>query len=949
MREMFIDGAVLRLCFLFALGLLSVGQLAGAESIWAQDKSDVPADPAVTWGVLPNGLRYAIRPNAEPKGRISMRFVITAGSMHENDDERGLAHFLEHMAFRSTRDHPEGSLVATLQRMGIGFGPDNTAFTTHDYTIYHLELPDSKPATLREGLGVFREYADGITFSQHEIDRERGVVLSELATRNVPEAQAWQARMRALIPEARFNDRLPIGLETQIRGFQPAQFQAFYDAWYRPERMIVVLVGDVTAETAAPLIRELFGPLVARGEPRPEPPLTTDKSALATQSHLFKDARIIGASISLEHAARDTECPDSQASWKRDLEGALAFNMLQRRLSNMAMERGASFSTPMVNYGGNTPGWSISSLMLGSWAHTWRPALRDAEQELRRAEEFGFTAEELREAKTYYRTYYEQGVRSAATAPSDDIATAIATSIVYDRVYASINDIAALMLPWINDATLESCLAQFRRAWGAQPANVFIIANTASNVTDNAITALYAYSQRLELLPPEDRSKVEFAYTDFGPAGKLESDEHLDDLDLWLGRFKNGVRYNFKHTEFEKDTVLVSLRIGHGRLSQPKDEPGLDLLANYGFLAGGLGRHTNTEMSSILNGHVLGLNFKTESDAFIFSLQCAPREILLGLQILAAVLTDSAYRPEAVRAARAGFGSLYESLTNSPGGPIFATAPNLLAGGDKRFGVPDGDTLSERTMKELRAWMEAEFSHSPIEVSVVGDIDRDTATAAMARTLGALPARQITREQESDPSVTTPAPPGTPVNWPINPGLKQVALAYFWPVPTSPDAHTERRCHLVAGVLEERLRQRVREELGAAYSVTARFTTNEGFPSQNFIEAYAEVETSRADEADKIIRREVAAMQREGITADEFERTKQPFLAQRSVDLRHNGYWAFTVLAGAQDKPYKITAARDRTEDTASITQAEVQALIDRYLKPSTLHAFRTSPYQTQR
>ena len=155
-----------------------------AKTKWAHEQSDLPPDPAVHWGILPNGLRYAIRPNAEPKGRIAMRFVVLAGSLHEADDERGLAHFLEHMAFRRTKDHPEGTLIASLQRMGIAFGPDNTAFTNYDFTIYHLELPDSSEHTLREGLGVFREYADGLIFTREDVDLERGVVLSELSTRD---------------------------------------------------------------------------------------------------------------------------------------------------------------------------------------------------------------------------------------------------------------------------------------------------------------------------------------------------------------------------------------------------------------------------------------------------------------------------------------------------------------------------------------------------------------------------------------------------------------------------------------------------------------------------------------------------------------------------------------------------------------------------------------------
>lgn len=934
--------------FALFLGSLNLISVAVAGPHWAHEESDLAPDPAVHWGVLDNGLRYAIRPNAEPKGRISLRFVVLAGSLHERDDERGLAHFLEHMAFRSTQDHPEGSLVANLQRMGIGFGPDNTAFTTYDYTIYHLELPDTKPETLREGLGVFREYAEDITFSETEVDLERGVVLSEMSTRNLPEMRSHLAYQAFALPQARINERSPIGVEEQIRRFTPFQFRAFYDAWYRPERMILTLVGEVDPAAAEEIIQTIFGPLTARAPARPEPSFTLDKPVPEQPTALFKDPDIIGMLLHLSHAEPAPTEPETLAQWTKDLHASLGIHMLYKRLQRLSQRRGTSFISPNVNYSGNIRGWRLNSITLPSKLLAWRLVTTEAEQELRRALEFGFTETELRDAKLYYTTYYRQGVSSAATTPSDAIATAIATAIAYDKVFSSAQLIADSMLPLVETATVEECNRAFRDAWGDEPPKVFIGANAALAITPASIAQVYDYSRRIEVLPPVDRGEVAFAYTDFGLAGTIESSRQVEDLELQLSEFDNGVRFNFKQTDFEDDTVTVNLRVGHGKLSQPLDQPGLDLFANHGLLVGGVGKHTNSEMSDILNGHVISLNFGVGTDAFNFSLRCAPRELLLGLQTLTAVLTDSAYRPEAVRSARAGFGSIHESLNTSPGGPIFQTAPRMLASGDLRFGVPDMETLSTRTLAELQAWLEPEFQHGPIEVSIVGDVDLATATEAMAKTLGALPARERRPEEETLALVKAPDAPGTPVIWNVNPALRQVSVAYYWPIANTIDVFTERRCRLLTGVIEERLRQRVREELGASYVVSCRLIMNEGFRGQDFIEAYAAVESSRAGEVDQLIRRELAAMRREGITSDEFDRSKQPFIAQRLVDLRQNNYWAFTVLRDAQQRPDRLSAARNRTVDTHAITQAEVQALMDRYLDPADAFIFRTVPYQNK-
>jgi zinc protease len=260
--------------------------------------------------------------------------------------------------------------------------------------------------------------------------------------------------------------------------------------------------------------------------------------------------------------------------------------------------------------------------------------------------------------------------------------------------------------------------------------------------------------------------------------------------------------------------------------------------------------------------------------------------------------------------------------------------------------VPTMETLSDRTLTELRAWLEPQFQHGPIEVSMVGDVDLATATDAMAKTLGALPERELRPATEKLVEVNPPAQSGAPMTWTVNPALRQVAVALYWPIEGDPDVFTERRYRLLTNIIEERLRQRVREELGASYVVACRYIVNEGFIGQTFIETYAAVESKRAEEVESLIRREIAAMRREGFTSDEFARSKQPYVAQRLIDLRQNTYWAYTVLRDAQQRPERLTAARNRTDDNRAITQAEVQTLLDKAIHPAAAFGFRTVPYQ---
>ena len=179
---------------------------------------------------------------------------------------------------------------------------------------------------------------------------------------------------------------------------------------------------------------------------------------------------------------------------------------------------------------------------------------------------------------------------------------------------------------------------------------------------------------------------------------------------------------------------------------------------------------------------------------------------------------------------------------------------------------------------------------------------------------------------------------------PSIPKLPQSAVAFVWTVPGLGSVHDDRRCRLLASLIEERLRQRVREEMGAAYSVTTQFVQTDGFPTLNYFQTYAEVEPDRATAVERLIRRELASLRREGITPDEFARARAPFVARRDADLRNNAYWGYTVLRDAQERPDRIAAARDREADTGAITQADLQALLDRYLDPAASFSFRTVP-----
>lgn len=913
---------------------------------WPDIQSDLAPDPAVHWGVLPNGLRYAVRHNAEPKGRASLRLLVAAGSIDERESERGIAHFIEHMAFRGTREHPNGGLTADLQRLGVGFGPDTAAFTFWDHTIYQLELPDTSEATLREGLGVFREYAQDIAFDPGLIDRERGVILNERDTRDTPEARAGLANLDLLWPGSLQVRRQPIGLAENIRGFTRGQFVAFYDAWYRPERMVVIVVGDVDPDAAARLVGAVMGGVAARGPAREDAVPLVPGACGPPDVRVFVDKGLPGAECQMEHPFPEPSSPDTHARRAAQLRRALAFAMLQHRAARLAKSSDKGFVVPFASVMSPVPGWALASFGASGTISNWKGFMAELEQEQRRAFQFGFTAAELAVARTAYAAGYEDAVRTSATWHSDWIAGAIANAVVQGAVFSTPAAVERDLSGDLAATTPADCLAEYRRAWTSQSMHVVVATNPTFRVTAAEIAAALNASRATPAVRPAEARSAAFAYTDFGPAGPVVRSARVADLDVWQAEFANGVRLNFKATDYEAGSVSVFVRVGTGRLSQPEAKPGLDLLANAIIPLGGLGKHSVEDLQDVLAGHSLTVNFAVDSDALNFTARCAPKDLGLCLSVIAGYLTDTAYRPDAMPQARASVGSIYAAVAASPSGPITVEAPRVLSGGDRRFGTALPAEFSARTIAEVRGWIEPQLKAGPVELSVVGDCTWDEASARVAATLGALPRR--TGGPGAPQVLRAPQKPSKPVYLSTtDPSLRQVAITWFCPVPDLDGAHMERRCRLLAALLAERLRVRLRVELGAAYGFDADFVQFDGFPDLSYFVVGTAVAPEHARRTDELIESEIKALQRGRFTDDEFARVKLPFLSKRDEDLRDNGYWGYTVLRDAQQRPERLAAARDRTSDCAAIRRSEVEALGARYFAYRRWFQFVAFPHAT--
>ena len=447
-----------------------------------------------------------------------------------------------------------------------------------------------------------------------------------------------------------------------------------------------------------------------------------------------------------------------------------------------------------------------------------------------------------------------------------------------------------------------------------------------------AILAAYAASHAVAVAPPAAVATAEFAYSSFGEPSGVAATEEIADLGITRVTFGNGVVLDLKRTPFEADTVHVAVRFGSGRIGLPPSQPGLDLLAGRGFVDGGLGKQGIEEISRILASRHADIDLVVGESGVNLLGRTTPADLPLQLDLLAAYVTDPGYRPEALERYRAWLGSAYARLAAVPEGALRGPVARLLHDGDPRYGMPPKEVAEQRTLSELRAWLDPMLQHGPMQIVIVGDVDPAAAIAEVGRTFGALPARGIATAAVP-PHLTIPAE-AEPVRF-IHRGPEGQALALvYWPTTGRSESKAAVGLDLVADILSDRLLREVRQHEGATYSPEASSEMSLVLPGYGTIGAAVDV---RAQDAERIVRLMAGvgtAMQAGGITQDEFDRALQPRLAQAKTAQQNNDYWLYNVMVGMEQYPQLLNEARTVIADLESQTLASVQTLASRYLTP---------------
>ncbi|EKD34226.1 MAG: hypothetical protein ACD_75C02423G0002 [uncultured bacterium] len=925
------------LLLLVALAGMLFGRLGYAEDIpaaadcfatdWPSDLSTIQPDPALLRGKLANGLRYVLKKNNEPENRVAIFLNVQAGSLNETENQRGVAHFLEHMMFKGTANFPADSLVDYFQSIGMNFGGDTNAHTTYEQTEYHIVLPNGSAKELDTGFLVVADYAGRAQLESSQIDKERGVILAEKRARDSAAYRTQVASTAFAFRGTMLPERTVIGEEDILRKADRELLKSYYDAWYRPEKMILVVVGDMDPAVAEGLIKKHFAAL----PPRSDRPGCPDFGKLARQgSEAFYryEPELGKTNVSIETFWDMPLQNDSIQLERQELIRYMGAMVMGYRLQRLQEQENPPFSQALYSSADIVDRIGYGSISAQTNPARWQESLALLDVTVRQAADHGFTGEEVDRAKKEIRAELEARVLNAHSEDSRSIARKIIRHLNSNRVYQSPEQEIALYGPMIEQIATAEVSKEFQEVWQHKGRVVSVLGDTQLGGNGaEIVNNFYRRSQENGVAGLTKQESQSFPYLT-PPAAPEEAPKrtYYPDIDVEKLVFHNGLIVNLKKTEFQENRVQVVANFGSGEQSEPL--PGMAMLAEDIVNSSGSGRLPRSEVDALVAGSSVEWRFRIGESAFAWIGNALYKDFGLSIRILHTLLYDQGFRENMFGNVRTKVESMYQKVSREIDGAMMLNVQPFLADNNQHFGLPPWREVAGLDFSRLEKYAGTFSRPKDLEISVVGDFDRDEVVKTLERYFGGAVLENPATPKH--PSINFPA--GRRLQVQVDTSIDKSLVVVAWPTDDFWDISRTRRLHILAGVLDDRLRKLIRETLGATYSPRVTSYNSRIYREYGYIAAQMVVKPGTEETIIEEVLKVGDRLQKEGITAEELVRARKPMVTSLLDSVKSNQYWMSSVLALSSRYPQQFDWPKTIISDFSSVTADEINELARKYM-----------------
>ncbi len=914
-------------CGLAAL-ILVAGPLSAA--VHAIDLlADIPVDTLITMGRLDNGLTYYIRHNGWPEKRVSLRLAVKAGSLVEEDDQQGLAHLVEHMAFNGSEHFKPGELVKYLESVGARFGPDLNAYTSFDETVYILDAPTDGDSLAERGILVLSDFAGRLSLLDSEIDKERGVVLEEWRLGQGADERIRRVQYPVLYDGSRYADRLPIGLPEIIEKTPAQRLRDFYRSWYRPELMAVVVVGDIDPQEMKAEIVKAFGSLPAgSGAPVPvyEVPL---HEATRVSVAVDREARSSGVSVTFKRPKGEER---TIGDYRRSLVERLFSSMLGDRLEERAHVPDAPFVRAFAY--GSEMGKTVSTFNLyaqtadGDLARGLEALLVEAE----RARRHGFGEEELERARKSIVASYDQLLNDLDRIENRSYAREYVSHFLTGeptpglpaehRIVTGLLD--TITLEDISEFIVDALNAGSRVILASAPDKEGLNPPTEEQLLDAADRAA-----ETDIEPWTDNvSGRELMDTPPAP-GTVVGTETRPELGLTILTLSNGATVWLKPTDFSKDEILFSsFAFGGASMADSAD---YNEAINSASVVGeaGVGGFKPLELEKLLAGKIVSGRPYIGDYTHGLSGSCAPKDLETALQLLYLTFTEPTDRPEAFEVLKNTYRT---SLANRSADPnaVFGDSVRSVNSRDhytnRVLTIPDVDRL--RLDTSIDFYRRAFGNAADFSFVIVGSFDPEAITPLVARYIGALPSYGRRTSEYVDRGFAFPQGiRRVDVRKGVEPKAR-TTITFF--ADTGLDEMEMHRARAATEILRIRLREILREDMGGTYGVSISTSNTLPKPGYGTMTVTFGCSPDNVKSLSDAVFKEIERLRKEGPSPEDLHTIQEQERRGLETAEKSNGYWLGslrTVQMMGWD-PERILKRRERID---LLTVDNVREAIVRY------------------
>ncbi len=922
---------IMRLAFVAIAGFACMPAV-----VRAQQMPPVPVDKEVRIGKLDNGLTYYIRHNEYPKNQVDFYIAQKVGSILEEDDQRGLAHFLEHMCFNGTKNFPGNSMVKWLESVGVKFGYNLNAYTSIDETVYRISsVPTERIGVQDSCLMILSDWADGLLLNGKDIDEERAVIHEEWRSQLPPNMRILEKLLPELYPDSRYGHRLPIGTMEVVDHFPHQALRDYYEKWYRPDLQGIVVVGDIDVDRIEGKIKELFSKIEKPVNPAERvyyPVADNEKPIVAFGSDKEQDKYV--AQIMFKYDA----LPDSLKGTMADVTTAylldMAQMMLQIRLNELGQKADAPFAAASAFYGEfimakTKQAFQFAMLPKGN---SFDEGLKAVYREALRAKRGGFTATEYARCRTEYLSQLEKAYNNRNQQENKTLAESYVRNFIDKKPIPGIETEYQMMSMIVNQIPVEAVNQVFSQI--VSDKNLVVLGMMPAREgeacpKDEDILALLSQVEAENIAPYVDNVKDEPLVSELPAAGKVVKENMLSDFGAKEWILSNGAKVILKKTDFKADEINM-MAVAKGGTSVYGNDKAADLMFMPAVLEQhGLGSFTNSELTKLMAGKQVSLKVSLDDYVRRLSGNTTPKDLKTYMEMIYMTFTGLTVTPDEFVAMQNLYKGVIQNQEQNPNFVFQKKVQEFLYSSPNKqvFGVSDIEKANREDILSIIREQLANAAEFTFVFS--GNFDESELKALVEQYIATLPSvKGKKQELKHNPAVE------------IKSGNEEKEFSLKMEVPQGSAAviisgkmpysfKNKLMASMSAQIISARLLSEVREKEGAVYSIYTQGSQDRLSEVSVVYQTIFQVKPEKKDRALEIIRSEFENLAKE-TPVEELDKVKEFMVKQITGDEQTNSYWC-SMMAGNELLPSEVCVKAEQV--IQSITPKEISSYVNEVMK----------------